>query len=84
MFKLAATRSTWTYSRWTPVTCWKSSGGAIVASPLAMRTPTRFQSTMSVSAVARIQKPAPNFRAEAVVNGEFKTISLSDYKGFVS
>jgi len=29
----------------------------------------------------RIGKPAPNFKKEAVVNGEFKDVSLSDYKG---
>ncbi|KAK5577175.1 hypothetical protein RB653_002113 [Dictyostelium firmibasis] len=29
----------------------------------------------------RIRKPAPAFKGEAVVNGEFKTISLDDYKG---
>lgn len=28
-----------------------------------------------------IGKPAPNFKVTAVVNGEFKEISLSDYKG---
>lgn len=28
-----------------------------------------------------ITKPAPEFSAEAVVNGEFKTVKLSDYKG---
>ncbi|KAG0169270.1 C-terminal domain of 1-Cys peroxiredoxin [Apophysomyces sp. BC1034] len=31
--------------------------------------------------VAQVQKPAPEFTAPAVVNGEFKDISLSDYKG---
>ncbi|KAI9207322.1 2-cys peroxiredoxin [Polychytrium aggregatum] len=30
---------------------------------------------------ARVQKPAPKWTAEAVVNGEFKTLSLDDYKG---
>jgi peroxiredoxin 1 len=29
----------------------------------------------------RLQHPAPEFTGTAVVNGEFKTISLSDYKG---
>eukprot|EP01132_Coremiostelium_polycephalum_P004050 gene4050-5069_t len=29
----------------------------------------------------RIRKPAPAFTATAVVDGEFKTINLSDYKG---
>ena len=28
-----------------------------------------------------VQKPAPDFKADAVVNGAFETISLSDYKG---
>ena len=31
--------------------------------------------------VPAIQKPAPVFKGTAVVNGEFKEISLSDYKG---
>ncbi|XP_076677823.1 peroxiredoxin 2 [Andrena cerasifolii] len=31
--------------------------------------------------VPAIQKPAPVFQGTAVVNGEFKEISLSDYKG---
>jgi len=30
---------------------------------------------------AQVQEPAPEFRATAVVNGGFKEISLSDYKG---
>eukprot|EP00160_Parvularia_atlantis_P019909 Unigene8014_Nuclearia_a/m.24601 Unigene8014_Nuclearia_a/g.24601 ORF Unigene8014_Nuclearia_a/g.24601 Unigene8014_Nuclearia_a/m.24601 type:complete len:261 (-) Unigene8014_Nuclearia_a:56-838(-) len=30
---------------------------------------------------AMIQKPAPPFEATAVINGEFKTIKLSDYRG---
>ena len=28
-----------------------------------------------------VQKKAPDFKAEAVVDGEFKTVSLEDYKG---
>ena len=30
---------------------------------------------------AQVQKPAPAFTAQAVVNGQFKEVSLSDYKG---
>lgn len=30
---------------------------------------------------AFVQKPAPNFEAQAVVDGEFKNVKLSDYKG---
>jgi hypothetical protein len=31
--------------------------------------------------VPELQKPAPQFKNTAVVNGQFKDISLSDYKG---
>jgi len=30
---------------------------------------------------AQVQQPAPNFKGHAVVNGQFKEIQLSDYKG---
>lgn len=30
---------------------------------------------------ARVGKPAPDFEANAFVDGDFKTIKLSDYKG---
>ena len=30
---------------------------------------------------ARVQKPAPSFKCTALVNNEFKTVSLSDYAG---
>lgn len=30
---------------------------------------------------ARVQHPAPDFKGTAVVNGDFKEIQLSDYKG---
>ncbi|KAJ3347988.1 hypothetical protein HDU83_001643 [Entophlyctis luteolus] len=36
---------------------------------------------MSSSPVARIGFPAPQFTADAVVDKQFKSISLSDYKG---
>jgi len=31
--------------------------------------------------IATVGKAAPNFKAKAVINGEFKDVSLSDYKG---
>lgn len=34
-----------------------------------------------LSIVAQVQKPAPEFTLPAVVDGEFKDVSLSDYKG---
>lgn len=36
---------------------------------------------MSYTSEVRIRKPAPGFSATALVNGEFKKVSLSDYKG---
>ena len=33
------------------------------------------------SGKAQIGKPAPPFTADAVVDGDFKSVSLSDYKG---
>ena len=30
---------------------------------------------------AFVTQPAPDFKADALVNGEFKQVSLSDYKG---
>jgi alkyl hydroperoxide reductase subunit AhpC len=33
------------------------------------------------SYMAKVQKPAPQFTATAVINGEFKQVSLSDYAG---
>jgi len=34
-----------------------------------------------VKMLAQIGKPAPDFEANAFVNGSFKSIKLSDYKG---
>jgi alkyl hydroperoxide reductase subunit AhpC len=31
--------------------------------------------------VALVQRPAPDFKATAVIEGEFQDISLSDYSG---
>jgi len=44
-------------------------------------TTTSKQPTPIPCSGARVQKPAPAFTSDAVVNGEFKTVSLSDYKG---
>ncbi|TDH16489.1 hypothetical protein EPR50_G00019660 [Perca flavescens] len=40
-----------------------------------------FPITTMSSGNAQIGKPAPNFKATAVVDGQFKDIQLSDYKG---
>ncbi|KAI8851912.1 2-cys peroxiredoxin [Chytridium lagenaria] len=47
-----------------------------------MIVPRAFHSTAPAAhSFARVQHPAPNFKADAVINKEFKTISLEDYKG---
>jgi len=38
-------------------------------------------STSSPALAAQVQKPAPAFKAQAVVGGQFKEVSLEDYKG---
>jgi hypothetical protein len=44
---------------------------------------TRFSSTVAATQpiAAKVQKPAPAFKADAVVDGQFKSISLDNYKG---
>lgn len=37
--------------------------------------------TSSVRTLAQVQSPAPDFRGTAVINGQFKDISLKDYNG---
>lgn len=39
------------------------------------------QLSVMASGNAHIGKPAPEFQATAVVNGAFKEVKLSDYKG---
>jgi alkyl hydroperoxide reductase subunit AhpC len=38
-------------------------------------------STVENNSIAKVQKPAPQFKADAVVDGHFKTVSLNDFKG---
>jgi len=42
---------------------------------------SRFLSTTSKNFAAQVQKPAPAFKAQAVVDGQFKEVSLADYQG---
>jgi len=37
--------------------------------------------TTPAQPVAKVGKPAPDFEANALVNGQFKNIKLSDFKG---
>merc|ERR1712093_610668 len=47
----------------------------------ALTTLATTMAASSSSASAQIQKPAPHFAGTAVVDGDFKKISLDDYKG---
>ena len=49
--------------------------------PILNTFQTRTLSLSSRVLQAQVQKPAPDFTAQAVVNGQFKEVSLSDYKG---
>ena len=49
---------------------------------LTSRTPIKYLSTTQIALQkARVQLPAPDFKGQAVVDGQFKEISLSDFKG---
>ena len=49
---------------------------------LTSRTPIKYLSTTQIALQkARVQLPAPDFKGQAVVNSQFKEISLSDFKG---
>ncbi|KAM9945196.1 hypothetical protein ACTFIT_003450 [Dictyostelium discoideum] len=52
------------------------------SSNLFLNNNNQFQNfTFPTKQQIRIRKPAPAFKGQAVVNGEFKEISLDDYKG---
>ncbi|XP_014666693.1 PREDICTED: peroxiredoxin-2-like isoform X2 [Priapulus caudatus] len=42
---------------------------------------TRLFNTATKLCAVKVQKPAPDFKGKAVVNGQFQEIQLSDYKG---
>ncbi|CAB3227555.1 unnamed protein product [Arctia plantaginis] len=52
-----------------------------VLSPVASSVKNLNFSTTSAAFVPRVQKPAPNFEAISVVNGEFNKLKLSDFNG---
>ncbi|XP_045539898.1 peroxiredoxin-2 [Papilio machaon] len=58
----------------------KQSLRKVLAPGLSVLKKTNFSTTSAVFA-PKIQKPAPDFRGTAVVNGEFKEVKLADYAG---
>jgi hypothetical protein len=63
--------------------CVKPSKGPIVTGSVVMEgTTTNGQETREVSKMlARVGKPAPDFELAAYIDGGFKNIRLSEYKG---
>jgi hypothetical protein len=63
--------------------CVKPSKGPIVTGSVVMEgTTTNGQETKEVSKMlARVGKPAPDFELAAYIDGGFKNIRLSEYKG---
>jgi phage-related protein len=43
--------------------------------------PEASSSSIVAMSELKLTKPAPNFQGTAVVNGDFKEISLADYRG---
>ena len=62
------------------VSCVQPARGPLVEAP-AGEQPTDSTTKEEVKMTARVGKPAPDFEATAYVDGGFKNIKLSDYKG---
>ena len=60
--------------------CVSPARGPIGAAVESESTPARAQEEKP-RMIARVGKPAPDFEANAFVDGGFKNIKLSDYKG---
>jgi hypothetical protein len=60
--------------------CVKAAKGPILPQGERTSTATQIQKEVPIM-IARVGKPAPDFEASAFVDGGFKNIKLSDYKG---
>jgi len=60
--------------------CVEPAGGPIGMPETEGAQPTQFQKEKP-KMLAQVGKPAPDFEASAFVEGGFKNIKLSDYKG---
>ncbi|ROT83170.1 hypothetical protein C7M84_023653 [Penaeus vannamei] len=59
----------------------KNFAASALRSTVTARAFQRHLSTTTRSLAAAVTQPAPGFKGQAVVNGQFKEISLEDYKG---
>lgn len=60
--------------------CVEPAKGPLVSTETASSTPS-VQSKEERKMIARVGKPAPDFEAAAFIDGGFKNIKLSDYRG---
>ena len=60
--------------------CVKPAKGPILSQEERTSTATQIQKEGS-KMIARVGKPAPDFEASAYIDGGFKNVKLSDYKG---
>ena len=61
--------------------CVSPAKGPIAVSQEETSPQAQAKTERSIKMVARVGKPAPDFEANAFVDGGFKNIKLSDYKG---
>jgi len=60
--------------------CVKPAGGPILQTELAATDQPK-AAKEAITMTAKVGKPAPDFEASAFIDGGFKNIKLSDYKG---
>ncbi|KAF0301126.1 Thioredoxin-dependent peroxide reductase, mitochondrial [Amphibalanus amphitrite] len=58
-----------------------SSASRLLRGLSASVRPVRLLSRTAPALAPRVQQPAPDFKGQAVVDGEFRTVQLSDFKG---
>lgn len=61
--------------------CVQPAKGPILASESSSSTTKPIEDVLPRRIVARVGKPAPDFEANAYVDGGFKNVKLSDYRG---
>jgi flagellar basal body-associated protein FliL len=61
--------------------CVAPTRGPILAMAQQSATPQSSAPAAPAQPLAKVGKPAPDFEANAFVNGQFKNVKLSDYKG---
>jgi hypothetical protein len=61
--------------------CVKPAKGPIMDPEAALVTAPQLTAATGQTVIARVGKPAPDFEASAYVDGGFKNVRLSDFKG---